>query len=289
MPLLDVAALTHLCWDTVKEIVKGDLRARYKSVSLADVKRIAIDEIHIGKKAKFLTLVIDLDTGRIIHVAKGRGGEALRKFWRRVRKAKARIEAAACDMAAAYWSAILENLPRAALVFDHFHIIKLMNEKLDELRRALWREANILQRSAIKGSRYLLLTGAENLTQSKREKLQEALRFNEPLSCAYYLKEELRLLWSQPTREQMRDHLLAWIGKAWESGIVQMQKLAGTLAACAQGILNWFAFPISTGKLEGINNKIGTLKRAAYGYRDDAFFILKLYSLHESKHQLSGV
>jgi transposase len=289
MPLIDVAALTHLGWDTVKEIVKEDLAQRYKSLSLKEVKRIAIDEIHIGTKAKFYTLVIDLESGHIIHVAKGRGAEALRKFWRRVRKAKARIEAAACDMAAAYWSAILENLPDAALVFDHFHVIKLVNEKLDELRRALWREADILQRNAIKGSRYLLLMGAENLPEPKREKLAEALRFNEPLSCAYYLKEELRLLWSQPSLSAMSAFFQNWCAKALESGIVQMQSLAKTLASHALGILNYFHYPISSGKLEGINNKVGCLKRAAYGYRDHTFFLLKLYSLHESSLRLSGV
>jgi len=289
MPLIDVAALTHLGWGTVKEIVKEDLGARYKDIPLKEVKRIAIDEIHIGAKAKFYTLVINLESGHIIHVAKGRGAEALRKFWRRVRKSKARIEAAACDMAAAYWSAILENLPKAALVFDHFHIVKLANEKIDALRRALWREADILKRNAIKGSRYLLLMGAENLPEAKREKLAEALRFNEPLSCAYYLKEELRLLWSQPSLQAMSAFLQNWCTKAFESGIVQMRSLAKTLSAHALGILNYFHFPISSGKLEGINNKIACLKRAAYGYRDDAFFILKLYSLHESKRRLSGV
>ena len=141
----------------------------------------------------------------------------------------------------------------------------------------------------MKGSRYLLLMGAENLPETKREKLAEALRFNEPLSIAYYLKEELRLLWSQPSLSAMSAFLQNWCAKALDSGIVQMMRLAKTLSGHALGILNYFHFPISSGKLEGINNKVGCLKRAAYGYRDDAFFILKLYSLHESKRRLSGV
>jgi transposase len=289
MPLRDVAALTGLGWGSVKEIVKADLGKRYESISLKAVKRIAIDEIYIGKKAKFYTLVIDLESGQIIHVAKGRGAESLRKFWRRVRKSKAKIEAAACDMSAAYWAAIVENLPNAALVFDRFHIIKLANEKIDQLRRALWREADILGRKHFKGSRYLLLTGAEKLSASKKQQLDEALRFNEPLSCAYYLKEELRLLWQQPTMDAMDDFLCNWVGKAFESGIAQMKTLASTLAAHAQGIINYALFPITSGKIEGINNKIGNLKRAAYGFRDEAFFVLKLYSLHESKLRFSGV
>lgn len=289
MPLSEVAALAHLGWDTVKEIVKADLRARYAHIPLGGVRRLAIDEIHMGKKHKFLTLVIDLDSGRILWVAKGRGKDALRKFWRRLRLARARVEAVACDMSAAYWSAVLEHLPEAAIVFDHFHIIKLANEKIDDLRRALQREAEVLGYQTLKGSRYLLLTGSEKLSEDKRDKLSEALRFNEPLSTAYYLKEELRLLWSRGTRDSMRRFLERWIARALGSGIRQMESLAKTLRAHATGILNYFEHPISSGKLEGINNKVGAMTRAAYGYRDEEFLHLRLYSLHESSLKLSGV
>ena len=239
--------------------------------------------------SRILTLGINVDTARILWVAKGRGGDALRKFWRRLRLARARIEAVACDMGAAYWSAILEHLPEAAIVFDHFHIIKLASEKIDDLRRALQREAGVLGYQTLKGSRYLLLTGSENLPEDKRDKLAEALRFNEPLSTAYYLKEELRLLWSRGTRDSMRRFLERWIARALGSGIRQMESLAKTLRAHATGILNYFDHPISSGKLEGINNKVGAMTRAAYGYRDIQFLHLKLYSLHESSLKLSGV
>ena len=289
MPLSEVAALAHLGWDTVKEIVKSDLRGRYAHIPLREVRRVAIDEIHMGKKAKFLTLVIDLDTGRILWVAKGRGKDALHKFWRRLRLARARIEAVACDMSAAYWSAVLEHLPAAAIVFDHFHIIKLANEKIDALRRVLQREADTLGYATLKGTRYLLLSGSENVPEDKRDQLQEALRFNEPLSIAYYLKEELRALWSRPTRDSMRRWLERWIERALGSGIVQMQSLAKTLRTHATGILNRFDHRISSGKLEGINNKVGAMTRAAYGYRDEEFLHLKLYSLHESSFRLTGV
>lgn len=289
MPLSEVAALAHLGWDTVKQIVKVDLRARYAHIPLREVRRLAIDEIHMGKSAKFLTLVIDLDTGRILWVAKGRGKEALSKFWRRLRLARAHIEAVACDMSAAYWSAVLEHLPAAAIVFDHFHIIKLANEKIDQLRRALQHEADALGYATLKGTRYLLLSGSENLPEDKRQALAEALRFNEPLSIAYYLKEELRALWQRTTRDSMRRWLERWIERALGSGIVAMQSLAKTLRAHATGILNWFDHRISSGKLEGINNKVGAMTRAAYGYRDQEFLHLKLYSLHESSLRLSGV
>jgi transposase len=289
MTLAEVAAISGLGWDAVKGIVKGDLGKRYAKVSLKGVSYLAVDEFHVGKKGKFLTVVIDLESGRILWVAKGRGSEALARFLGRVRRSRAKIEAVACDMSAAYWSAVLKHLPKAALVFDHFHVIKLVNEKIDDLRRALQREADILGRKYLKGTRYLLLTGAENVPEDKAAALREALRFNEPLSVAYYLKEDLRALWSQPTLAQMRRHLDSWCKRALESGIQQMIAMAKTLRMHATGILNYFHHSVSTGKLEGINNKIKTLKRKAYGFRDHAFFILKLYSLHESKSILTGV
>lgn len=192
-------------------------------------------------------------------------------------------------MAAAYWGAVVRHLPGTDVVFDHFHVIKLANEKLDDLRRGLQREAGILGRKYLKGSRCLLLTGAENVPEDRKEALQEALRFNEPLSTACYLKEELRALWIQPTRALMRRHLQSWCKRAFQSGIAQLISLAKTLTAHATGILNSFKHRISTGRLEGINNKIRTLKRKAYGYRDREFFILKLFSLHESKTILTGI
>lgn len=288
MTLSEVAMLTHLGWDTVKEILKSDLGKRYRHIALKDVKYLAIDEIHLGSKGRFVTVVIDLESGKILWVAKGRGGDALTKFFRKLRCARAKIKAVACDMSAAYWSAVLEGLPKADIVFDHFHIVKLANEKIDELRRALQREAGILGRQYIKGTRYLLLAAEENLTESKKARLEEALRFNAPLSTAYYLKERLRALWSASGLRQMRAYLEDWVEEALASGILQMISLAKTIRAHAVGILNYALHPISTGKLEGINNKIKTLKRKAYGYRDYAFFVLKLYSLHESKYRFTG-
>jgi transposase len=288
MTLSDVAFVSGLCWDTVKEIVKSDLGRRYAKIPLRSVQYLAIDEIHVGRKGRFLTVVIDLENGHVLWVAKGRGADALAKFFRRLRLARAKVKAVACDMSAAYWSAVLKGLPKAAIVFDHFHIIKLANEKIDDLRRTLMREAGILDRKFLKGTRYLLLMGKENVPEASREKLEAALRFNAPLSLAHYLKEELRWLWSQPTAVRMARFLENWCAQALESGLSQMISLAKTLRAHASGILNYFEHPISTGKLEGINNKIKTLKRRVYGYRDEAFFILKLYSLHESKLRFTG-
>jgi transposase len=288
MTLSDVAELNLLSWDTVKNIVKTHLVKDYGKPFLKGVRYLGIDEIHVGKKGRFYTIVIDLEDGRILWAKPGRGGAALRGFWRRLRLAKAKIRAVATDMSAAYWSAVREHLPDAALVFDKFHIIKLMNERLDDLRRQMVREAEGPLKLRLKGTRFLLLRNPQNLQEDQIPKLERALQLNEPLLLGWYLKEELRELWHQPSRQKLEAFLKDWCQKADQTAIGQLLKMAKTLRTHATGILAYARHPITSGKLEGINNKIKTLTKRSYGFHDQNFFILKLLSLHHSKYKLLG-
>jgi transposase len=164
MTLRDVAELTTLGWDTVKEIVKRRLRRDYGRIDLKGVRYLSIDEIYVGKRRGYYTLILDLESGRILWVSPGRGKAGLQGFWRRLRRSRARIRAVAMDMSGAYYAAVTEALPRAAVVFDKFHLVQLMNQRLDDLRRELVREAQGPLKLVIKGTRYLLLTRADNLT-----------------------------------------------------------------------------------------------------------------------------
>jgi transposase len=167
MTISDLAAITGLGWDTVKDIVKARLEKDCGHPRLKELKRLSIDEIYVGRRRKFYTLVIDLDSGRIVWVAHGRGGDSLRKFWRALRLRQSRIEAVSMDLSPADWSAVLEHLPEAAIVFDRCHITKLVNEKLDDLRRAMVREATGLMKQSVKGVRYLLLMRRDNVDESR--------------------------------------------------------------------------------------------------------------------------
>jgi len=256
MTISDVAALSGLSWDTVKGIVKARLKKDYGRILFKHLKQLSIDEIYVGKQKKYYPLVLDLESGRIMWVSPGRGKAALQGFWRRLRKCKAKIQAVAMDMSGAYWAAVLEALPRVKVVFDRFHIIKLMNEKLDDLRRALVREAEGPLPMVIKGTRYLLLTRLANLKDDQLPKLEKALALNEPLSIAWYLKEELSLLWEQPSYTAMKRFLRQWCARAMSTGIKQLGQMAKTLLKHWTGILNWWVHPINNGKMEGTNNKI---------------------------------
>lgn len=291
MTIKDIADHLSLGWDTVKEIVKTDLAKHYAKPPLAQVRQLAIDEIAVGQGHRYFTVVLDLDSGRVLFVGKGKGNEALLPFWRRLKRTRARIKAVAIDMSPAYQLAVKTHLPDAQIVFDRFHIVKLLNEKLSDLRRQLYRQAtDDLHKEVLKGTRWLLLKHPDNLDlkRNERARLEEALKLNESLATAYYLKEDLRELWNQAGKSQARRFLQAWYQQAMASGIRVIQQFARTLLAHAPGILAWYDHPISTGPLEGTNNKIKTMQRQHYGLRDQEFFRLKIYALHRTKYALVG-
>jgi len=291
MTIRDVARHLGISWDVIKGIQKRHLKRHFSRPKLKHVRQIAIDEIAIGKGHRYLTVVLDLDSGAVLFVGDGKGADALKPFWKRLRCSGAKVEAVAIDMSPAYIQAVTNHLPGAVIVFDHFHVIKLFNEKLSDLRRELYREATeTLQKQVLKGTRWLLLKNPENLDKTRREpkRLREALKLNESLAAAYYLKEELRELWNQPDKACATAQMDCWILMAESSGVRILKQFARTLAAHRQGILAWYDYPISTGPLEGTNNKIKTMKRQAYGYRDLEFFKLKILAIHKAKYALVG-
>jgi transposase len=291
MTIQDVAHHLGVGWDTIKDILKRDLSRRFAKPKLKHLRSLAIDEIAVAKGHRYLTVVMDLESGAVVFVGDGKGADALKPFWKRLRPSGAKIEAVAMDMSGGYQAAVRANLPKAVIVFDHFHVVKLFNDKLSELRRQLYREATDVQhKEVLKGTRWLLLKNAENLDPEKDEKkrLKEALKLNEPLATAYYLKEDLRRFWEQPGKRFATTFLDGWIRRAEASGIQVVQQMARTLAAHRSGLLAYYDVMISSGPLEGTNNKIKTMKRQAYGFRDREFFKLRILAIHETRYELVG-
>jgi transposase len=290
MPLSDVARWLGISWNTVKEIHKRHLGGKYGKPSLKGISQLAIDEISIGKGHRYLTVVLNLETGAIVFVGEGKGTESLKPFWEKLGRRKKRIKAVAIDMSAAFTKAVRENLPEGKLVYDHFHVVKLYNEKLSGLRRELLRTTeDAEQKASLKGVSWILLKNPENLDKARKEsrRLAKALSVNEPLMKAYYMKEELRRIWSEGSREEGEKVLENWLRMGWESGVEMLEKFAQTLEEHREGILNYYESRITTGPLEGTNNKIRVLQRRAYGYRDLEYLKLRIYALHDSPFKIA--
>lgn len=294
MTISDVSKHLGLSWDTVKAMEKRYLKQRFDPPSIGEVKRIAIDEIAVRKGHVYKTVVLDLDTGHILHVGDGKGADAVEPFFRRLKGARVKLEAIAMDMSSAYLAAVRDFAPGTPVVFDRFHVMQLVNRHIDELRRAHMRDTDQAERKFVKGVRFLLLMNPDTLERREdthpgsKARLKKALALNEPLNKAYYLKEKIRCVWDEPSRRRGDRVLRECIAEANASGVRDLAKLAATLVKHADGILAYFDHRISSGPLEGVNNKIKVLKRKAYGYRDDEFFRLKLLGLHESRHEFIG-
>lgn len=285
----DVADFLQVSWDMVKDIHKRHLKRRHGCPSLKGVRNIGIDEFAVCKGRIYKTVVVDMDSGRIIYVGNGKGKDALKPFWRRVHKCGVKIENVATDLSGAYTGSVKDNIPQANIVLDHFHVVKLVNEAVDAVRRYMFSTTtDPIYRKMIKGTRWLLLMNGEDIVGLKpRTKLETALSLNEPLARAYYLKEAAREIWKQPDKAAGEAVLLDWARQARSSGLPPMVKAANTILAHRSGILAWYDGHLSTGKVEGINNKIKVLKRVAYGFRDDKYFTLRLFALHENRITLN--
>jgi transposase len=291
MTILDVSRHLGVSWDIVKEIQKRYLTRCFGRPRLKDVHYLAIDEIAVRKGHKYLTVVLDLNSGAVVFVGNGKGAESLLPFWRRLRRSGARVKAVAMDLSFAYTSAVMMHLPEAAIVYDRFHLIKLFNDVLSNLRREIQRQAQTHEgKQVVKGIRWLLLKRSGNLdeTKNERQRLQTALELNAPLATGYYLKEDLGQLWEQPDKELASRFLDGWLARAFTAHIPLITTFARTLKRHRQGILAYYDYPITTGPLEGVNNKIKTLKRQAYGFRNLEFFKLRILGLHETKYALVG-
>ncbi|MCP4719862.1 MAG: ISL3 family transposase [Desulfobacteraceae bacterium] len=290
MTVSSVANHLNVSWDFVKDIDKRDLEKEFQKPKLKELILIAIDEIFIGKKQGYLTVVMDLNTGAIVFVGDGKSSASLDPFWKSLKASRAEVKAVATDMGAAYIKAVKENLPTAILVFDHFHVVKLFNEKLENLRREIQREADEEQAEVLKGTRWLLLKKSSNLDDEKneRQRLEDALELNAPLAVGYYLGEELNDIWTQSNKQAAEIEFEEWATTAEISEIDILCGFAKTMRKHKNEILAYYDYRISTGPLEGTNNKIKTLKRQAYGFRDREYFKLKLKALHRTKYSLVG-
>ena len=211
-------------WRTVRQADIGFADPRFTNTrALKELKQIAIDGVYVGKD-HYLSIVLDVVSGAVVFVGDGKGSEALEPFWQRLRlQRKVKIEAVAIDMSPAYIKAVRKNLKEAVIVFDHFHVIKLFNEKVSDFRRRLFNSTrDVLKRRIIKGTRWLLLTAREKLQEKTEQagRLNQALEINKPLATVYYMKEDLRQLWYWVGDKKAAEwHLLSWIAMARGSGV----------------------------------------------------------------------
>jgi transposase len=278
LPIKHVAAHFGLSWHTVREIDERRLRAEVGQPCYDGLKRLAIDEVAVRKGHDYMTIVLDLDSGRIVWVGDGRYESTLSDFFSDLTQAQREsIEAVAVDMSPPYRHGLNIWVPHAAIVYDFFHVVaKYGCEVIDKIRSQQVNRHAGPDRKFIKGSRYLLLRNAHDLDAAQRTRLQALLSVNEPLAIAYLLKDQLKTLWTYKREGWAQRAILQWAALAFDSGLPPLIRFAKGLLRHIDGILNHCRYPIHTGRLEGMNNKVKVIKRQGYGYRDREYFKLKI-------------
>lgn len=291
LPLAHVAAWWRVHWTTVKALHRRALEAQLGPITaetLAGVRWLAIDEFAIQTGHRYATVVVDATTKRVLWVARGRDRAALRPFFDLLGPAGcARIEAVAMDMSGPFTDEVRARCPQAAIVIDLFHVVaKYGREVIDRVRVD---ETNRVARAngpndrptrtarrVIKGTRWLLLKNRAGLRPEDRIRLTELLAVNHALFVVYVLKDDLKQLWAYRSVAAARRFWRQWYQRALRSRLGPLQRFARLLARHIPGILAHCRYPLHTGLVEGINNKIKVLKRMAYGYRDDDYFFLRI-------------
>lgn len=284
----DVSRYLGISWNVVKSIHKLKLKALYKKIPLENVRYISLDEFAIKKGHDYMSVFSDIESGRVLHGIEGRKMEDILPFLLKLKKEAKNLKAIAMDMSVPYISAVRSALPEIDIVFDHFHVNGLMNKALDDIRKERYESLNQEEEKVLKGNRFLLLRKYESLNAESKRRLEMILAANEPLFKAHALKEQFRLFWKFSSPEEASDFLDKWIFDGLDSGVKRLKRLAETVDAHRKGLISYFKHRISNAGAEGLNNKIKTMKRQAYGFRDMEYFKLRLYHLHESRYSFVG-
>lgn len=283
-----VAEYLHVSWDLVKQIHKLKLKIIYRRQDLSKQVYLGIDEFSIRKCHSYMTIFVDLQAGRIIHAIEGRSSENISPFLKKIASKATKIQAVAVDMGQSYIKAINPTLGHVDIVFDRYHISALVNGAIDELRRDLQNKLNEKGKAHLKGSKFLFLRNYSNLDDDSKAKSQVLLDRNAPLFFMFNMKELLRYFWEFKTPTLAKISLYSWCHDALTSGIKPFMRLGMTLNKHKNQILNYFKYHITNAAVEETNNKIKTLKRQAYSYRDMEYLKLRLYHLHCSRYSFAG-
>jgi transposase len=280
LPVAHVCKLSGLHWGTVRQIERARLERQVAALPIAQPTRLVMDEFALFKGHRYATVVLDADSRQVLWVGEGRSRDAIRPFFEWLgRERCARIVAVAMDMNTAFDLEVQQHCPNARVIYDLFHVIaKYGREVIDRVRVD---EANRLrderpQRQVVKRARWLLLRNPENVPAEQQTALRELLTANQALLTVYVMKTGLKELWRPDNVWQWRRAWRTWLGMARHSGIEPLAKFAAKLKPYWRGIVARMRWPMHTGQLEGINNRIKVMKRMAYGYRDSAFFFLKI-------------
>jgi transposase len=275
-----IAGLLRIAWDTVGQIVERVVSEHLDEKRLQGLVAIGVDGISYRRHHRYLTSVVDHCSGGIVWCAPGRNAQTLQAFFDLLGERKSSIKAVSIDMSGGYEKAITQSLPGAEVCFDPFHVVRLAQRAVDQVRREQW---NAHERSHtptgkwIKGTRWSLLKAPGKQTAKQLALLAEVQNANRSLYRAFLLKEELRLLYQLEDSRSAPEHLDAWLAWASRSKLEPFVKLARTIRLHRDGILAAIRLKLTNGRLEGLNSRIRLISHRSFGFHSAEPLIALVY------------
>ncbi len=278
MSVQEVSTITGLPWRTVKDADVRGIQDWLGKVKREDPSFLGVDEVAYEKGHHYLTIVRDTQRGIVVWVGIGRKESTLDEYFRSLGDSVKKIQAVVMDMWDPYIASV-SKWTHADIVFDKFHVAKLVGEALDKIRRKEFAHTAKNERIEWKKKRYIILRRRENLDDEQREKLSSLMDRNKTLYKAYLLKEQLMDIMDTDNAEEAMQRIRLWEGNVKRSKIPEYQQLVKTLEYYMFGIHAYFKHRLTNAASEGFNNKINLIKRRAYGFHDVEYFKLKILKL----------
>jgi transposase len=263
-----VKRLFGISWVTVGRIAGRVVREKLDPERFKTLAFIGIDEFSYQRRHKYATIVMNHESGEPVWVRQGRSIATLEQFFDQIGpEGCLRLELVTLDMSNAYIEAVKRRCPNAKIIFDRFHVERLLHDALDQVRRQEVAQLPHAERPALKNTRFLLLKAPWNLDRGERQRLSHLEKANRRLFRAYLLKEDFLAAYSYAHPAWARARFLRWIRWGKRSRLQPFRRVASTVQLHLDGILNFFRYRLTNGPLEGMNNKIRLLSHRAYGFK----------------------
>jgi transposase len=287
MTAKEVSYILPFSDDTIRRWDQEILEQQFGEVDLSKVTKLLMDEKSIGKGHHYITLVLDEESGELLYMAKGKSGDSLKPFFEKMPQSiREQIVAACMDRTAAYKSVVKKFCPLAKIIYDKFHIVKNLNEAVDEVRRAETRRAEKEEQPFVKGERYNILRHSENLKPEQRVSLQKLLDLNENINRAYMLKEAFRDFWTYRHLGYARRFLTWWLSSALESELRPLIRFGQGVCRDGQELLNVLQFGFTNAAMERFNGTVAKVIARGHGYRNQRYLFLKLRQIAKKQPKL---
>jgi len=276
--LSTVAKQFQVNWKTVASVIRRVVAWGLARRRKRPLRVLGIDEVSRKRGHRYLTLVHDLERSELVWIGKERTTATVEAFFDALGPRRSgTIEAVCMDMWAPYKDVVERRAPQATVCFDRFHVVRHLNAAVDEVRRSLVRKLSGVDRTLVKGTRFVLLKNPWNLTPKQKQSLRALVRSNSPLSRAWYLKEDFQRFWDYVHERWAARHLDQWLWWASHSRLEPFKEFARLVRKHREGILAWTRLRISNGALEGMNNKVKLVSHRSYGFRNDDRYIEAIY------------